>query len=78
MNPIPRLILVVFQNGVFTSIEFEGSGLVGPTVTNAYGINPRGDIVGSYTDPTTNGKARVVSPGACGGTTSFLSAAIVD
>lgn len=47
----------LLENGVFTSIEFDGPGLVGPTHTTAIGINPRGDIVGSYTDPSTNGNA---------------------
>jgi len=43
----------LFENGVFTSIEYQGSGLVGPTVTSAIGINVHGDIVGWYTDPAT-------------------------
>jgi hypothetical protein len=43
----------LFENGVFTSIEYQGAGLVGPTVTGAIGINVHGDLVGWYTDPAT-------------------------
>ena len=44
----------LLENGVFTSIEYQAAGLVGPTVTSAIGINVHGEIVGWYTDPSTN------------------------
>jgi hypothetical protein len=44
----------LLKNGTFSSIEYQAAGLVGPTVTSALGINVHGDIVGWYTDPTTN------------------------
>jgi hypothetical protein len=43
----------LLENGVFTSIEYQRPGLVGPTVTGAIGINVHGEIVGWYTDPAT-------------------------
>jgi hypothetical protein len=43
----------LLKNGAFTSIEYHGVGLVGPTVTAALGVNVHGDIVGWYTDPAT-------------------------
>lgn len=44
----------LLENGAFTSIAYQAAGLVGPTVTGAIGINVHRDIVGWYTDPTTN------------------------
>ena len=44
----------VLEDGAFTSIEYQAAELVGPTVTGTIGINVHGDIVGWYTDPTTN------------------------
>jgi uncharacterized membrane protein len=45
----------LLERGDFTSIEFPGVGI---TNSRAFGINARGDIVGSYTDATNSSQAQ--------------------
>ena len=44
----------VLQNGLFTSINFQGAGFSGTINTGCRGINDRGQIVGRFRDPFTH------------------------
>jgi hypothetical protein len=51
----------VRHRGIFTPIEFPGSG--GTFGTQSNGINNRGDIVGLYSDPADNGHGFLLHEG---------------